>query len=66
MRFNSIIFGVEKWDDELREWKPQRFDCKDLQEVGEVIDLLNEAMPDREFRPAQYNVEEFQYIKQFG
>jgi len=66
MRFNSTIFGVEKWDDELREWRPQRFDCKDLQEVGEVIDLLNEAMPDREFRPAQYNVEEFQIIRSFG
>jgi len=66
MRFNSTIFGVEKWDDELREWRLQRFDCKDLQEVGEVIDLLNEAMPDREFRPAQYNVEEFQIIRSFG
>ena len=63
---NNITYGVEKWDSEAREWKPQRFDCKDLAEAGKVINLLNEAMPDAEFRPAQYTVKEFQYIRSFG
>ena len=62
----AYIYGVERWDDQRKEWIPQRFDCKDLEEVGEVIDLLDSAMPYREFRPAQYTVEEFQYIKTFG
>lgn len=62
----AYIYGVEKWDDQRKEWLPQRFDCGDLEEVGEVINLLEEALPDREFRPAQYIVEEFQYIKVFG
>ena len=62
----AYVYGVEKWDEQRKEWIPQRFDCKDLQEVGEVIDLLDVAMPYREFRPAQYTVEEFQYIKAFG
>lgn len=62
----AYIYGVERWDDQRKMWIPQRFDCKDLEEVGEVIDLLDAAMPYREFRPAQYIVEEFQYIKTFG
>ena len=62
----AYIYGVERWDDQRKEWIPQWFDCKDLEEVGEVIDLLDAAMPYREFRPAQYTVEEFQYIKTFG
>ena len=61
----AYIYGVERWDDQRKMWIPQRFDCKDLEEVGEVIDLLDAAMPYREFRPAQYTVEEFQYIKTF-
>lgn len=63
---SNIIYGVEKWDDTVKDWRPQRFGCQDLEEVGEVIDLLNQAMPDREFRPAQYTVKEFQYIRSFG
>lgn len=63
---NNIVYGVEKWDDARKEWVPHRFDCKDLAEVGEVIDLLEQVMPDREFRPVQYTVKEFQYIKSFG
>lgn len=62
----AYIYGVEKWDDRRKEWIPQRFDCQDLEEVGEVISILEEALPNREFRPAQYTVEEFQYIKTFG
>lgn len=62
----AYIYGVEKWDEQRKEWVPQRFDCKDLEEVGEVIDLLDAAMPYREFRPAQYTVEEFQIIRSFG
>ena len=61
----AYIYGIERWDDQRKEWIPQRFNCKDLEEVGEVIDLLDAAMPYREFRPAQYTVEEFQYIKTF-
>lgn len=62
----AYVYAVERWDDARKEWRPHRFDCQDLEEVGEVIDLLNVAMPDVEFRPAQYTVEEFQYIKSFG
>ena len=61
----AYIYGVEKWDDRCKAWIPQRFDCHDLEEVGEVINILEEALPNREFRPAQYTVEEFQYIKTF-
>ena len=62
----EYTYGVERWDESLREWRPQRFDCRDLKEVGEVIDLLNQAMPNAEFRPAQYTVKEFQMIRSFG
>ena len=62
----EYVYGVERWDESLREWRPQRFDCRDLEEVGEVIDLLNQAMPNAEFRPAQYTVKEFQVIRSFG
>lgn len=62
----AYVYAVERWDSNKREWIPHRFDCHDLEEVGEVIDLLNTALPDAEFRPAQYTVEEFQYIKSFG
>ena len=62
----AYIYGIEKWDNRRKEWMPQRFDCQDLEEVGEVIDILNEALPNREFRPAQYTVEEYHYIKNFG
>lgn len=62
----EYVYGVERWDESLREWRPQRFDCRDLEEVGEVIDLLNQAMPNAEFRPAQYTVKEFQIIRSFG
>ena len=61
----NYIYGVEKWDEQRKEWIPQRFDCKDLQEVGEVINLLDEAMPYREFRPAQYTVEEYHHIVEY-
>ena len=62
----EYIYGVERWDTIRKEWRPQRFDCQDLEEVGEVIDLLNQAMPNAEFRPAQYTVKEFQVIRSFG
>lgn len=62
----EYVYGVERWDESFREWRPQRFDCRDLEEVGEVIDLLNQAMPNAEFRPAQYTVKEFQVIRSFG
>ena len=61
----AYIYGVEKWDDRCKEWISQRFDCHDLDEVGEVINILEEALPNREFRPAQYTVEEYHYIKSF-
>lgn len=62
----AYIYGVEKWDTYRQEWVPQRFDCQDLEEVGEVINLLEQALPNVEFRPAQYTVEEYQYIRSFG
>ena len=63
---SKYIYGVEKWHHNRQEWVPQRFDCNSLEEVGEVIDLLNKAMPNEEFRPAQYTVDEMYYIKHFG
>lgn len=62
----EYVYGVERWDESLHEWRPQRFDCQSLEEVGEVIDLLNQAMPNVEFKPAQYTVKEFQVIRSFG
>lgn len=62
----EYIYGVEKWDDTQKEWLPQRMGCKDLVELGEVINLFEQIMPDQEFRPAQYTVKEFQYIRRFG
>lgn len=59
-------YVVERWNEEKRDWFPQRFDVSDLEEMGEVIDLLQEVFPEGEFRPAQYTVSEFQYIKSFG
>lgn len=62
----EYVYGVERWDAICQEWRPQRFDCQDLEEVGKVIDLLNQAIPNAEFRPAQYTVKEFQMIRSFG
>ena len=55
----KYVYGVEKWDDKRYQWMPLRFDCRDLAEVGETIDLLERALPHCEFKPAQYTVEEF-------
>ena len=52
----GYIYGVERWDEPRKGWVPQRFDCNDLEEVGEVINLLEAALPQCEFRPAQYMV----------
>ncbi len=60
------IYGIERWDNTRREWMPQRFGHEDLNEMAEALRLLEEALPDTEFRLAQYTVEEFQYIRHFG
>lgn len=59
-------YVIERWDEKEKLWRPQRFDVNDLEEVGEVIDLLQEVFPSGEFRPAQYTISEFQYVKSFG
>jgi len=59
-------YVIERWNEKEKRWQPQRFDVNDLEEVGEVIDLLQEVFPHGEFRPAQYTISEFQYIKSFG
>ena len=60
------VYGVEKWDDKRCQWMPLRFDCRDLKEVEETIDLLERALPQSEFKPAQYTVDEFRVIRSFG
>ena len=62
----NYTYGVEVWDEKRKLWRPHRFDCHSLEEVGEVIDLLNIALPGSEFRPAQYTIEEYQYIRSFS
>ncbi len=59
-------YVIERWNEKEKRWQPQRFDVNSLEEVGEVIDLLQEVFPHGEFRPAQYTISEFQYIKSFG
>lgn len=59
-------YVIERWDEDGKLWRPQRFDVNDLEEVGEVIDLLQEVFPSGEFRPAQYTISKFQYVKSFG
>ncbi len=58
-------YGVEKWNKQRKEWVPCRFELHDLEEVEEVIDLLEVALPDVEYRPAQYTVEEYIHITEF-
>ena len=63
---SNIVYGIEKWDTDKREWIPHKFCGEDLEEIGELIDLLQQIFPDAEMRPAQYTVKEFQHIRSFG
>lgn len=65
-KIRNIVYGIEKWDAQRGQWIPHRFEINSLEEVGEVIDLLETALPNVEFRPAQYTIKEFQYIRSFG
>ena len=61
----NYIYTIEKWDEKQRLWRPFRFGGQDLSEMGEALQLIEDAIPHSEFRLAQYTVEEFQYIKSF-
>ena len=59
----AYIYGIERWDEVRDQWVPQRFlDCHDLEQVGDLINLLEQILPHREFRPAQYAVGELHRI----
>lgn len=58
-------YVIERWHEDRKVWQPLRFNINDLDEVEEIIDLLQEAIPHGEFRPAQYTIKEYQYIKSF-
>lgn len=61
----NIIYGIEWWDDDRKEWRPHRFGGEDLYEMAEALRLIEDAIPWKEFRLAQYTVTEFQHIKSF-
>ena len=56
------VYTIERWDDAHKEWIPYRFDISDLEDMEKTINLLEEILPNTEFRPAQYMVSEYKHI----
>ena len=66
MKEANYVYVIEKWDDKAREWIPAHCGTNDLEEMGELLCLMEKALPDREFKLAQYTVSEVQSIHNYN
>ena len=66
MKEANYVYVIEKWDDKAREWIPAHCGTNDLEEMGELLCLMEKALPDREFKLAQYMVSEVQSIHNYN
>jgi len=62
----DYVYVIEKWNDKAREWIPAHCGTDDLEEMGELLCLMEKALPDREFKLAQYMVSEIQSIHSYN
>ena len=62
----NYVYVIEKWNDKAREWIPAHCGTDDLEEMGELLCLMERALPDREFKLAQYMVSEVQSIHSYN
>ena len=62
----NYVYVIEKWNDKAREWIPAHCGTDDLEEMGELLCLMEKALPDREFKLAQYMVSEIQSIHNYN
>ena len=66
MKEADYVYVIEKWNDKAREWIPAHCGTDDLEEMGELLCLMEKALPDREFKLAQYMVSEIQSIHSYN
>lgn len=66
MKEVNYVYVIEKWNDKAREWIPAHCGTDDLEEMGELLCLMEKALPDREFKLAQYMVSEIQSIHSYN
>lgn len=66
MKEVDYVYVIEKWNDKAREWIPAHCGTDDLEEMGELLCLMEKALPDREFKLAQYMVSEIQSIHSYN
>lgn len=66
MNDSGYIYIIEKWNDKAREWVPAHCGTDDLEEMGELLCLMEVALPDREFKLAQYNVAEYKEVHEYS
>ncbi len=62
----NYIYVIEKWDDKAREWAPMHTGTNDLEEMGDLLNVMEAALPHRELRLAQYTVTEYQEIHEYS
>ena len=58
----ETIYGIDKWDDIRREWRPYRVVEGDLEDAAEVLNTLEGFFPGFEFKIAQYEVQEITHV----
>ena len=62
----NYIYVIEKWNDKTREWMPIHTGTNDLEEMGDLLNVMEAALPHRELRLAQYTVTEYQEIHEYS
>lgn len=62
----DIVYGLAHWNDEKKEWIPDRICDTSLDGIAAALKLVEEAYPERETKIIQYTKSEFQMVRQFG
>lgn len=62
----NYIYVIEKWNDKAREWQPMHMGTNDLEEMGDLLNVMEAALPHRELKLAQYTVTEYQEIHEYS
>lgn len=62
----NYVYVIEKWCNKTHEWVPAHYGTDDLEEMGELLCLMEKALPDKEFKLAQYIVSEVQSIHSYS
>lgn len=60
------VYPILTWNEESKEWVVDKVASDSLEEAAEVLKLLEELQPHKEFKIGQYSIEEFQYMRSFG